>query len=158
MGAGGRWWTDRDDAVFLGHLRVTGNASASARAAGFTPKSAWNRKARITSFARAWEEAMEEAEIRLEMRLLKEAADGTPAQYPGAYQAREPEDFDPWLAMWMLNWHDGRRSGRIRGSVARRTTFDEAIGMLAKEIRTVRRYEERFGRLPGTKGEEGEEG
>jgi hypothetical protein len=62
MAAGRRWWTERHDAVFLAHLRATGSVAASARAAGFTPKSAWNRRDRLPGFAAAMDEAREEAD------------------------------------------------------------------------------------------------
>ncbi len=77
MAAGDHWWASRHDAIFLGHLRVTGNVTASAKAAGFTAKSAWNRRERLPSFARAWEAALEEAEYRLEAQLAAEILDGT---------------------------------------------------------------------------------
>lgn len=109
MAAGGRWWSERDDAVFLGTLRATGNVAASARAAGFTAKSAYNRRERRPAFARAWDEALDEAELRLETRVLEEALKGTPAMEPGAFEAEEPERFDPWLALSCLKWLQRRR-------------------------------------------------
>lgn len=123
MAAGTRWWQARHDAVFLGHLRETGNISASARAAGFTPKSAWNRREALPGFARAWDAAMEDAEIALEFRLLHEAAEGIPAMEPGAAETARAKanatgttvPFDPWLALWILKWRDGRRGGPASG-------------------------------------------
>jgi hypothetical protein len=35
MAAGTRWWAARHDAIFLGHLRATGNVALAARAAGW---------------------------------------------------------------------------------------------------------------------------
>jgi hypothetical protein len=113
MAAGVRWWAERHDAIFLGHLRVTGNVAASARAAGFTPKSAWNRRERMPSFARAWDEALQEADIRLEWRVIEEATNGTPAMYPGAFEVEEPERWDPWLALTYLKWRE-RRARRTK--------------------------------------------
>lgn len=77
MAAGEHWWSARHDAIFLGHLRVTGNVAASARAAGFTPKSAWNRREKMPSFARAMDEALAESQERLEDRWLAEVLGGT---------------------------------------------------------------------------------
>ena len=107
--AAGRWWTDAHDAVFLGHLRATGNVRAAAAAAGFTPKTAYNRRSRLPSFARAWERELIEAEWRLEARVVAEALRGTPAMYPGAFEAGEPERLDPWLALNYLKWRERRR-------------------------------------------------
>lgn len=107
--AAGRCWTDAHDAIFLGHLRATGNVRAAARAAGFTAKSAYNRRARMPSFASAWERELVEAERRLEARVVAEAISWTPAMYPGAFEAGEPDRLDPWLALNYLKWRDRRR-------------------------------------------------
>jgi hypothetical protein len=118
MAAGTRWWAARHDAVFLGHLRATGNVVASARAAGFTKKAAYDRRARMPSFARAWDSALDEAENWLQWRLIEEAEKGTPAMERGAGEAASEEaenkPFDPWLALWLLKYWEGQRSGRIR--------------------------------------------
>ena len=114
MAAAHWWWDDRADAVFLGHLRATGNVRASARAAGFTPKSAYNRRERLPSFARAWDAALVEAERRVEARAVAEALDGTPAMSPGAYEVGEPGRQDPWLAIWLMQWWEKKRLRRLR--------------------------------------------
>ncbi|MEA3047105.1 MAG: hypothetical protein QOJ53_1437 [Sphingomonadales bacterium] len=104
------------DAVFLGHLRMTGNASASARAAGFTPKSAWNRRERLPSFARAWDAALEEAERRLNGRLTAEALKGSWGMEPGAFEAPEPETFDVDQALRLLTYGKSSAPGGIDGT------------------------------------------
>ncbi len=117
MAAGTRWWAARHDAIFLGHLRVTGNVTASARAAGFTPKTAYNRRDRLPSFARAWEAALDEAANRLQGQLVHEVLKGSPETQPdspaqeAAAEAAEWEPFDPWLAMWLLKYW--QRQGKL---------------------------------------------
>jgi len=111
MAAGARWWSARHDAIFLGHLAASGNVAASARAAGFTKKSAYNRRARLPAFARAWDKAIAEAEGRLELRLIHEAEQGTPAMERGAWKDADPGAFDPWLALWLLKYWDRKRRG-----------------------------------------------
>jgi hypothetical protein len=76
IAAGRNWWTERHDAVSLAHLRATGCVAASARAAGFTPKSAWNRRDRLPGFAPAMDEAREDADLALEFQLSVEAERG----------------------------------------------------------------------------------
>jgi hypothetical protein len=114
MAAGLHWWGARADAVFLGHLRMTGNVSASARAAGFTPKSAWNRRERLPSFARAWDAALDEAQPHLDGRLVAEALKGTWGMEPGAFEAPEAETFDVDLALRLLTHWEKRRRARDR--------------------------------------------
>ena len=117
MAAGTRWWAARHDAIFLGHLRVTGNAAASARAAGFTKKAAYDRRERLPSFARAWEAALDEAANRLQGRLVHEVLKGSPEMMPdspaqaAAAEAAEWEPFDPWLAIWLLKYW--QRQGKL---------------------------------------------
>ena len=67
------WWGERDDAVFLGALRATGNAAAACRIAGFSTRAAYNRRSRLPGFAAAWEQALAESPPRLEARMLAEA-------------------------------------------------------------------------------------
>ena len=63
----------------------------------------------MPSFARAWERELVEAERRLEARVVAGALRGTPAMYPGAFEAGEPEPLDPWLALNYLKWRERRR-------------------------------------------------
>ncbi len=107
MAAGRRWWTERHDAIFLRHLRATGSVAASARAAGFTAKSAYNRRDRLAGFAAAMDEARDEADLELLFRLAAHAegkrGDDLEAPQPG---------FDPEQAMRALTFRDNRRLGR----------------------------------------------
>jgi hypothetical protein len=118
MAAGSHWWSARHDAIFLGHLRMTGNIAASARAAGFTPKSAWNRRERMPSFAAAMDEALAESEGNVQSRLTAEAINGTAgmdyeAQVPAMVGALE-ERLDVELALRLLTWRERRARERAR--------------------------------------------
>ena len=111
MAAGRRWWTARHDAIFLGWLRATGCIAGSARRTGFTPKTAWNRRERLPSFARAWDDALEESQPRLRAMLLEARREGGPALEPGAWDPPDPIEFDVEEAMWLLKWNDRQRGG-----------------------------------------------
>jgi hypothetical protein len=115
MAAGTRWWSARHDAVFLGHLRATGNVALSARLTGFTKKTAYNRRERLPSFARAWEAALDDSEPRLEARVTAEALKGTWGTEEGVYEPGEPESFDFDQALRLLTWRENRRRRRERG-------------------------------------------
>ena len=114
MAAGTRWWSARHDAIFLGHLRETGNVTRAARAAGFTPKTAYNRRDRLPSFARAWEAALDDSEPRVEDRARAEVLKGTWGMEEGIYEPGEPERFDFDQALRWLTWRDKRRRRRER--------------------------------------------
>lgn len=117
MAAGDHWWSARHDAVFLGHLRVTGNVAASARAAGFTPKSAWNRREKMPSFARAMDEAWAEAQHRLEGQWLAEVLRGTRGMdweaQEEATEAAERLPFDVDQALRFMTYRE-RKARRAR--------------------------------------------
>jgi hypothetical protein len=115
MAAGTRWWSARHDAIFLGHLRATGNVARSARLTGFTKKTAYNRRERLPSFARAWEAALDDSEPRLEARVTAEALKGTWGMEEGVYEPGEPESFDFDQALRLLTWRENRRRRRERG-------------------------------------------
>ena len=118
MAAGRQWWQDRHDAIFLGHLAATGNVTAAAKAAGFTPKSAHNRRERVPGFAAGWDQALERAEVHLEGRVRAEILTRAPSLYDPAaeeaFEAADAEPFDPWLALWLLHYGDNKKSGRHR--------------------------------------------
>jgi len=145
VAAGTHWWSVKDDARFLGHLAATGNAKASARAAGFSAKAAQDRRRRWPGFARAWEEAMQDAEIRLEYRLVSGALNGFGEAAPDHDSFEEAEPFDPWLAMWILKYRDGRRAGTWRVQSPRPVPFEEVCESISRKIDAIERHEQRFG-------------
>jgi hypothetical protein len=118
MAAGEHWWSARHDAIFLGHLRVTGNVAASARAAGFTPKSAWNRRERMPSFARAMDEALAESQHRLEGRWRAETLRGTAGMdweaQEEAVDAAERTPFDVDQAIRFLRYRERKEARQTR--------------------------------------------
>jgi hypothetical protein len=116
MAAGTRWWAARHDAVFLGYLRATGNVTHAARAAGFTKKAAYDRRKRMPSFARAWDEALPEAERRLSARQAAEAQTAAATMEPGAYEPDDPAAFDVDLAIRMVQRWQGERARQDRAA------------------------------------------
>ncbi|HEX8621140.1 MAG TPA: hypothetical protein VF718_04150 [Allosphingosinicella sp.] len=143
MAAGRRWWTERHDAVFLAHLRSTGSVAASARAAGFTPKSAWNRRERLAGFAAAMDEAREEADLELLFRLAAHAEGKRGDDYAG------PEGgFDPDRAMRMLSFRDNRKRG---GHSPRRRRPPSIEAVTDRVVRLAQAIERQRGKRPARK-------
>lgn len=107
-------WTRRDIDTFLGHLRVTGNISASAAAIGKSARSAHNLREIDADFAARWAGAMDEMEARIESKLFVfvETGGKTPVPRDDGEPAEPPiEDFDPHLAMQLLSHRRARREG-----------------------------------------------
>jgi hypothetical protein len=72
VAAGTKRWTGRIENRFIAELRRTGNFSASARSVGFSDNHVWERRRKWPGFARRIDEVLEDAEIELELRLMRE--------------------------------------------------------------------------------------
>jgi len=119
MAPANRWWSARHDAIFFGHLRATGNVAYAARATGFTPKTAYNRRDRLSAFARMWEQMLDEAQPRLDARLTAEALKGDWTFRGEIEEPGEPETFDVDQALRLLTWREKRRLRRERAEKER---------------------------------------
>lgn len=138
MAAGRHWWTERHDAVFLAHLRATGSVAASARAAGFTPKSAWNRRDRLAGFAKAMDEAREDADLALEFQLSAQAwrgrgDDHRPATEPGVSAEQ---------AFRILSFRENRRRGKHKPRRAKPPSIEAVTAKIERKARAIRRKRE----------------
>ena len=133
MAAEPRDWTDRHDAVFLAHLRATNNVAASARAAGFTPKSAWNRRERLAGFAQAMDEARDYADMALQFGLMADAANGCD---PKAWEDRDQ-------AMRTLRFRENRRQGRHSPRRPPPPPIEEVAERIERNVRAIRWNRER---------------
>lgn len=71
----GAWWTDEAEALFLAHLAGSCNVSAAAAATGFSAVTAYNHRRCDPAFARKWQAALDQGYARLEMELVRHAAD-----------------------------------------------------------------------------------
>jgi hypothetical protein len=159
--AGPRRWSRPVEERFFAALAATGNIAASARAVGFSVSCIWQRRRQWPAFARRIEEALEDAEVELEFRMV-EALAGTPAaaEYGDSYvtvpdegQLRNcPPDggraLDMDAALRFLKWREEKRRGggrrdhrRTRGLPDR--TLDEAVESILGKIEAVERHEAR---------------
>jgi hypothetical protein len=87
-----RWTLDKQ-AEFLGHLAASCNVKASAQAVGMSEQGVHRLRLRSPEFRTAWEAAIEEGYVRLELFLLERAIKGA----SGAGQ-----DFSERLALALL--------------------------------------------------------
>jgi hypothetical protein len=68
-------WTEEAEAVFLDHLAASCNVLASCEAAGFCNTSVYKRRREDAAFAQRWQAALEQGYLRIEMALVRRAAD-----------------------------------------------------------------------------------
>lgn len=138
MAAGPHWWTERHDEIFLAHLRATGCVAASARAAGFTPKSAWNRRDRLPGFARAMDEAREDADVALEFRLAAEAQGKRGDDYRPDGEPAVPAE----QAIRTLSFRENRKRGKHRPRRAKPPPIEAVSEKIERLVRAVKRHRE----------------
>jgi hypothetical protein len=131
VAAGPHWWTERHDALFLRHLRATGNVAASARAAGFTPKSAWNRRQRLPAFAWAMDEARDSADLALEFGLAGLALGRGGAEEAGGR-------LDGEQAKAKLGFRAGRKLGRHSPRRPPPPTIEAVTARIERLVRAVK--------------------
>ena len=136
-------WTKAQRTKFLTVLAETCNGTAAARAVGKTEDSARSLRRRDGAFLLLWEEALQAGYDRLEAALLARALGQGPnkGDNPSMEEvlgATKPEahDFDPALAIKVLQLHGDRRERRVRGKqgvvVARKTQGEVDAALLAR--------------------------
>jgi hypothetical protein len=181
-GRNGRWqiravrsgrWTKAVDDRFFAALSGCGNVMASARLVGFSNEAIWYRWRTYPGFARRMEEALQEAEVRLEFRLAChgqsvgrwmdeavgispdleqetgiEPASCSPTPDPSLSGREDTGDgvpFDPDFALRFLKWREEKRRGAVnRGAaVAAPPPIEEVTERIIAKIEALERHEQR---------------
>lgn len=137
-------WTEEIEADFLARLRATGNFHRCALAVGFQPASVNLRVKKWPAFARAVRDALEEASVMLDYKLVAYAH----ALLRGPDEPREEGEegvpFDPVMAMKILSHIDARkygRSGRGRGKGPPERTYEQACESILRKVEAIERHE-----------------
>ena len=155
-------WTKAVDDRFLASLSACGNVEASARLVGFSNEAVWYRWRKYPGFARRMEEALCEAEVRLEFRLachgqsvgrwLDEEVGGegeAAGAETGTVASNCPPEvpFDPDFALRFLKWREEKRRGAVnRGAaVAAPPPIEEVTERIIAKIEAIERHERRRG-------------
>ena len=156
-------WTGAAEAGFLARLRLTGNIGASARSVGFSAGAVYRRIALWPAFARDVEDALDEAEARLDHRLvayahalLRRPGDAEEAEAPGGDFEDVP--FDPEAAMRILGFLDRRRSGRTTRGRRRpepERDFAAAVDSVLAKIEAIERHSSLAARRSAAPGSAG---
>jgi len=137
-------WTRRDEDIFFAELADSGNVAASARAAGFSGKAAWERAQKVPAFRARLASAKQDATERLDFYLIEEGTN----LLKGADGAKR----DPQLAMWIVKRADQKQAGTLnRGAAAwrRPRPIEEITEEIVRKAEAIRRHRERQGRPPG---------
>lgn len=98
-------WSDTIRDQFLKTLAATLNVKAAARAAGWTPRSFYDRRKRDEQFRLAWQEAIDEGYVRIEEMLLDRALNGQRKQVVVKGELIETIEYSDALALNLLANH-----------------------------------------------------
>lgn len=71
----GARWSDEAEEIFIDALAATCNVTAAAEACGFTTEAIYRRRRRHADFAAKWDAAARQGYARIEMALVRTAAD-----------------------------------------------------------------------------------
>ena len=160
VASGPKRWNRGVEDRFLSALGMCGNIAAAARSVGFSESSVWHRRAKWPEFARAMEEVLEQAEVRIEFRMaamgsdlaaaaLSEGGKERPSAAPaGSGQASpgtsEAPPFDRDFALRFLKWREEKRQGRSKrprgGSAAREPSIGEVKESILRKIDAIERH------------------
>lgn len=131
----GAWWTDEAEALFLSHLASSCNVAASAAAAGFSAVTAYNHRRCDPAFARKWQAALDQGYARLEMELVRHAAD--------MVENFEVDPDAPFKQMSMreaihlLAIHQRRRDQPAASLAARPRSLDQARDSILRKLEAI---------------------
>lgn len=109
------WEPERHDEIFLRALRGTGNVEASARAAGFTKKVAYDQMRARPAFAAACLRARKEAEPRLNDLLALQSVRWSRAAYDEAFEGEPLDERDVDRALRTLEYWERQKKRRAGG-------------------------------------------
>jgi hypothetical protein len=130
-------WTKKKEEIFLAHFAASANVTAASRAAGFTSKTAWERRRTNADFERRFEEAKAAALDAIELMLMEEGAK--------LLAAGEGERPDPQLAMWLLKRRDQAAAGGLKRGGRygpRRPTIEEVTEKITRKVGAIKRHKE----------------
>jgi hypothetical protein len=143
------WWN-----AFLAALRLSGNVSDSARAAGVTRQTVYEDRRNYVHFARAWSDALEEALDQLERTAWERATVGntitetrTETRPDGAVTVTviEKQRVSDTLLMALLKAH---RPGRYGDQIeSRRNSRSPSMQAASLEVKVPVRTPERIAAL-----------
>ena len=145
IASSGARWTDESEARFLDHLASSCNVTLSAAAAGFSKEALYRRRRIDPDFAQAWQTALEQGYVRLEMLLIE----GATASSKGADRAERKHlpfpDMTVREAIVILQLHRAsvKGDGMTRGAGwrARPRRLDEVRDSILKKLEAIANHD-----------------
>ena len=132
-------WTPLDEEAFLDSLAASANVSWSARQNNFSKEAVYKRRRLDAAFAARWQAALEQGYARVEMALVRAAADSMEGVAFDADRPIPKMTVDQAHNILKLHAANVGRAGRRYGSPPRRASLDDVRGSIARKVDAVRR-------------------
>lgn len=130
-------WTEEAEAAFLDQLAASCNVLAACEAAGFCNTTVYKRRREDAGFARRWQAALEQGYVRIEMALVRRAADALEGLAP------DPDTPIPTMtveqAIKVLDRHRAAVKGETRSkrNWTRPRTLDEVSDSILRKLEAI---------------------
>lgn len=143
--AGG--WSAKKEAAFLDSLAKHCHIGRAARAAGVRHTTCYRRRRSHPDFARAWDEAIDDARAALSAKLMRQAVNGTRAGEGGERLIAEPDDDraieDTALALAMIKLREALAARRAREAATDEPPIEEVRASILAKIEAIEAAEAR---------------
>lgn len=136
----GHRWTDEAETAFLEALAASANVTWSAKQVGFSKEAIYGQRARRPEFAERWEAALQQGYARLEMALVRSAADSIEGIPPEAERPIPPMSVADALNLLKLHAANVGRPGYAFGHRAAPRPMAELREGIQRKIDAVRRH------------------
>ncbi|MCH8684846.1 hypothetical protein [Pedomonas mirosovicensis] len=154
-----RGWTAQTRIAFLEALADLGQVRAAARAAGVSPQSAYRMRRKSAAFAKAWQEAMDQALDALEETLFERAINGVEKPvYYGGRSCGSVRQYSDALAMFLLRARRPETYGRAlpaEPSAAATAGPADPVTLIEARLKALRANEKAEGGPPDGGGAQG---
>ena len=133
----GAQWSDEAEAMFFDLLAASCNVKASGKAVGFTTATVYYQRRKRPEFGAKWAEALAQGYARVEMAMVRAAAETFEGEVYGA--DREIPTMSAAEALNLLRLHGPEVRGvdRRPGRFARRRSLAEIHASILKKIEAI---------------------
>ncbi|TMJ13534.1 MAG: hypothetical protein E6G94_11700 [Alphaproteobacteria bacterium] len=130
-------WSKAKEEAFFEHFTETNNVGAASLAAGFTSKTAWERRRICPAFRDRFAAAREDAYEKLEYMLIEAGTE--------LLSSNEAARRNPDLAMWLLRRRDQAAAGSLkRGGrfMPKQPSIEEVTAKMITQVGAIKRHRE----------------
>ena len=137
----GRRWSDEAEALFLDRLAASCNVTYAAEATGFSREAIYRRRRTDPAFAERWQAALEQGYARIEMALVRRAADALEGFAPDPDTPIPHMTVQDAIAVLKLHAPAVKGEGRAPGWRARPRSLDEMRESILRKLEAIASFE-----------------